>query len=73
MCRYKVYRGPYSLELYYLDHHDGCGEPVISVTVGNREGEHNIALRMGEVPKLISFLQAIDQDNHEKYTRGGAE
>lgn len=71
--KYEVKRGFYSLKFNYADSHTSdevwCEEPLLMVSIGNSEGEHGVGLRMGELPKLISFLQAIDQDNQ----RGGAE
>ena len=49
-------------------------EPVekysfVRFEVVNPDGAYSVAVEMEKLPKLISFLQAIDQDNQ----RGGAE
>ena len=71
--KYEVKRGFYSLKFNYADSHTSdevwCEEPLLMISVGHPEGEHSVSVRRGEVPQLISFLQAIDQDNQ----RGGAE
>ena len=55
-------------QLYCLKVEGQIRADRILISVVNPDGEYSVAVEMEKLPKLISFLQAIDLD-HE----GGAE
>lgn len=63
----EITRGTYVLKFEHVSNRPWT--PFVMAGIANPWGEHFINISYEELPKLISFLQAIDQDNQ----RGGAE